>query len=65
MTRAAASAHTAVSSSSPDLAITFCNDSANDVPLMEKVNHPVATNPDEALREIALARRWPILELFQ
>ncbi|VVE66370.1 putative phosphatase [Pandoraea captiosa] len=43
----------------------FYSDSANDVPLMEKVNHPVATNPDEALREIALARRWPILELFQ
>ena len=32
---------------------------------MEKVNHPVATNPDEALRGIALSRRWPILELFQ
>lgn len=43
----------------------FYSDSANDVPLMEKVTHPVATNPDDALRAIALARRWPILELFQ
>ncbi|PSB91883.1 HAD family hydrolase [Candidatus Pandoraea novymonadis] len=42
----------------------FYSDSANDVPLMEKVTHPVATNPDEPLRAIALARRWPILELF-
>lgn len=45
--------------------IFFYSDSANDVPLMEKATHPVATNPDETLREIALARRWPILELFQ
>ncbi|GAB3629188.1 putative hydrolase [Pandoraea terrae] len=43
----------------------FYSDSANDVPLMERVTHPVATNPDETLRDIALARRWPILELFQ
>jgi phosphoserine phosphatase len=35
----------------------------NDVPLLEKVDHPVATNPDARLR--ALARRgWRILDLF-
>lgn len=43
----------------------FYSDSANDVPLMEKVTDPVATNPDDNLREIAIARGWPILELFK
>ena len=32
---------------------------------MEKVDHPVATNPDDRLRAIATEREWPILELFQ
>ncbi|MCS6765104.1 MAG: HAD-IB family hydrolase [Candidatus Protistobacter heckmanni] len=42
----------------------FYSDSANDVPLLEKVTHPVATNPDERLRSLAQARGWPVLELF-
>jgi len=38
------------------------SDSATDLPMMDAVGHPVATNPDEELREIAQQRRWPILE---
>ncbi len=43
---------------------TFYSDSINDLPLLEKVAHPVATNPDDRLRAIAHARGWRILELF-
>jgi HAD superfamily hydrolase (TIGR01490 family) len=43
---------------------TFYTDSINDLPLMERVNVPVATNPDATLRQIALERGWRILELF-
>lgn len=43
---------------------TFYSDSINDLPLLEKVTHPVATNPDERLRTVAQARGWRILELF-
>ena len=42
----------------------FYSDSINDLALLEKVNHPVATNPDAALRAIATERQWRILELF-
>ena len=43
---------------------TFYTDSINDLPLMERVNVPVATNPDAALRQLALNRGWRILDLF-
>lgn len=43
---------------------TFYSDSMNDLPLLEKVTHPVATNPEDRLRAIALERGWRILELF-
>jgi len=43
---------------------TFYSDSRNDLPLLERVNHPVATNPDNTLRAVALEKGWPILELF-
>ena len=43
---------------------TFYSDSSNDIPLLERVNHPVATNPDAKLKAFAIARGWPILELF-
>lgn len=43
---------------------TFYSDSTNDLPLLETVNHPVATNPDARLRAIAQERGWPILDLF-
>ncbi|MCC7005610.1 MAG: HAD family hydrolase [Ottowia sp.] len=42
----------------------FYSDSINDLPLLEKVSHPVVTNPDPRLRAIAQANQWPILELF-
>ncbi|MGL6109953.1 MAG: HAD family hydrolase [Rubrivivax sp.] len=44
--------------------ITFYSDSTNDLPLLERVSHPVATNPAPALERIALERGWPILRLF-
>ena len=42
----------------------FYSDSMNDLPLLEKATHPVATNPDERLRALAQARGWRILDLF-
>lgn len=47
-----------------DVDTTFYSDSRNDLPLLERVNHPVATNPDTTLRAVALEKGWPILELF-
>ena len=43
---------------------TFYSDSMNDVPLLDKVDHPVATNPDPRLRALAQQRGWRILDLF-
>jgi HAD superfamily hydrolase (TIGR01490 family) len=43
---------------------TFYSDSMNDVPLLERVDHPVATNPDARLRALAQQRGWRILDLF-
>ena len=48
-----------------DVETTFYSDSLNDVPLLERVDHPVATNPDPRLRTLALERGWRILDLFQ
>ena len=47
-----------------DVESTFYSDSMNDVPLLERVNHPVATNPDARLRALAQERGWRILDLF-
>jgi HAD superfamily hydrolase (TIGR01490 family) len=47
-----------------DLDSTFYSDSMNDLPLLERVTHPVATNPDARLRALALERGWRILDLF-
>jgi HAD superfamily hydrolase (TIGR01490 family) len=47
-----------------DVESTFYTDSINDLSLMENVEHPVATNPDDRLRAIALDRGWRILDLF-
>lgn len=41
----------------------FYSDSRNDLPLLETVPYPVATNPDPALRDVAQHRGWPIMEL--
>jgi HAD superfamily hydrolase (TIGR01490 family) len=41
----------------------FYSDSHNDLPLLEKVMHPVAVDPDDALRKIALERGWAVISL--
>jgi len=42
---------------------SFYSDSHNDLPLLERVDRPVAVDPDAVLREAALARGWDILSL--
>lgn len=42
---------------------TFYSDSHNDIPLLERVEHPVATDPDDRLRRHAHDRGWPIISL--
>lgn len=42
----------------------FYSDSANDLPLLERVAEPVATNPGAALEAVARQRGWRILRLF-
>ncbi len=41
----------------------FYSDSHNDLPLLERVSHPIAVDPDETLADHAAARGWPILSL--
>lgn len=41
----------------------FYSDSANDIPLLELVDHPVAVNPDRRLRAHAAERGWPELRV--
>ncbi len=48
-----------------DVEMSFYSDSMNDLPLLEKAQHPVATNPDARLRQLATQRGWRILDLFQ
>jgi HAD superfamily hydrolase (TIGR01490 family) len=43
-------------------ASTAYSDSHTDLPFLEAVGHPVAVNPDRALRRIAAERHWPVLE---
>jgi HAD superfamily hydrolase (TIGR01490 family) len=40
----------------------FYSDSYTDLPLLEKLGHPVAVNPDRFLRKIALKNNWQILD---
>ena len=47
-----------------DVETTFYTDSMNDLALLEKASHPVATNPDARLRALAEDRGWRILDLF-
>ncbi len=42
----------------------FYSDSPNDLPLMEVVSHPVATNPSDRLRSVAVERGWAVIDLF-
>lgn len=46
-------------------ASVFYSDSLNDLPLLERVSHPVATNPSPALERLARERGWPVLKLFE
>jgi HAD superfamily hydrolase (TIGR01490 family) len=41
----------------------FYSDSLNDLPLLERVSHPVAVNPDKTLLAHAQSRGWPIIEI--
>lgn len=41
----------------------FYSDSHNDLPLLERVDHPVAVDPDAILTQVAQSRQWPILRL--
>ena len=42
----------------------FYSDSMNDLPLLEKVKTPIATNPDPRLESLAKERSWKIINLF-
>jgi HAD superfamily hydrolase (TIGR01490 family) len=41
----------------------FYSDSINDLPLLEFVDIPIAVNPCPRLKQVALARNWPIMDL--
>ncbi|SFA89637.1 HAD family hydrolase [Azotobacter beijerinckii] len=41
----------------------FYSDSHNDLPLLERVSHPVAVDPDPSLRAEAKRRGWPVISL--
>ena len=41
----------------------FYSDSLNDLPLLERVTHPIAVDPDATLRAHATKRKWPIISL--
>jgi HAD superfamily hydrolase (TIGR01490 family) len=43
----------------------FYSDSHNDLPLLERVSHPVAVDPDEILAERARSAGWPVISLRQ
>jgi HAD superfamily hydrolase (TIGR01490 family) len=42
----------------------FYTDSISDLPLLERVGHPVAVNPDPRLHRLALRRSWPIEKFY-
>ena len=49
-----------------DLANSFAySDSANDIPMLSLVGHPVAVNPDRALRAYARAKGWTIYRAYE
>lgn len=41
----------------------FYSDSANDLPLLKQVTHPVAVDPDPRLLQYAKEHNWPIISL--
>lgn len=42
---------------------TFYSDSHNDIPLLERVDRPVAVDPDENLLRYAQRQAWPVISL--
>ncbi len=44
--------------------VSFYSASPNDLPLLERVNDPVATNPSPALEAVAVDKGWRLLRLF-
>lgn len=45
--------------------ISVYSDSMNDLALLERATHPVATNPSTSLETLARERGWRILRLFE
>lgn len=43
----------------------FYSDSHNDLPLLSRVGHPIAVDPDATLERHAHAHHWPIISLRQ
>ncbi len=41
----------------------FYSDSLNDLPLLSKVTHPVAVDPDDTLKRHAEDNGWPVISL--
>lgn len=41
----------------------FYSDSHNDLPLMQRVQHPIAVNPDSTLLQTAKEQAWKIMQL--
>jgi HAD superfamily hydrolase (TIGR01490 family) len=41
----------------------FYSDSHNDLPLLERVTHPTAVDPDATLLQVASRRGWPVISL--
>jgi HAD superfamily hydrolase (TIGR01490 family) len=42
----------------------FYTDSISDLPLLERVAHPVAVNPDPRLRRLAAQRGWKVVRFY-
>ena len=43
----------------------FYSDSHNDLPLLERVSHPMPVDPDPALETVAAEKGWPVLYLHK
>ena len=41
----------------------FYSDSRNDIPLLSRITHPVAVNPDPTLAALAADNGWPVLQI--
>ena len=42
----------------------FYTDSISDLPLLERVAHPVAVNPDPRLWRLAARRGWKVVKFY-